>query len=110
MEKSDLKIISGKCQVQYLIPSFLWEVGEVLSHGNKKYAPQNWQWGEHRPLEYIGAALRHLLKYWAGEKLDAETGLSHLAHATASLMFIFWYDNGDALTNRVCQCPMCNKA
>ena len=106
----DLKITKGKNRLQALVPSFLWEIGLVQTHGDTKYSPLNWTGGKDHPEEYIGAIFRHFLKYSSGEKLDPETGLSHLAHIACSLSYLYWFDNGDVIPNRVCQCPVCNKA
>jgi len=35
--------------------------------------------------------LRHLTAWWAGEDLDPESGLHHLAHAACCLMFLLEY-------------------
>lgn len=107
-EHKDLKVLKGKNRLQALVPSFLWEVGLAQTHGDTKYAPLNWQGGKDHPEEYHGAILRHLLHYMAGEKYDPETGLHHMAHLTCSAMFLFWFDNGDAIPARTCHCPACN--
>ncbi len=106
-EHTDLKVLTGKVPLQCLVPGFLWEVALVMGHGNTKYAPDNWKGGFIHQLEYVGAALRHVFKYWSGESHDSETGLSHLAHAACSLMFLWWYDNRDALPNHSCVCTVC---
>lgn len=106
---TDLKIVGGKNHLQAMPPGFLWEIGAVMTHGDTKYAPENWKGGKDHPLEYIGAAFRHFLRYWAGEKRDPETGLHHLAHMVCSLMFLFWFDEGDSFPMRTCHCQHCNK-
>ncbi len=105
----DLKILGGKNQIQSLLPGFLWEVGQVMTHGNTKYSVDNWKGGAFHRMEYVGAAMRHLLKYWSGEKYDPETGLHHLAHMTCSLMFLWYFDEGDTLPSRMCRCEACIK-
>ena len=105
--KIDLKTLVGKCHVQSFVPGFLWEIGQVMSHGDTKYAPGNWQGGKEHPEEYIGALMRHVLRYWAGVKYDPETGLHHLAHAACSLMFLWFFDNGNIIPDRVCKCQVC---
>ncbi|RJR27671.1 hypothetical protein C4561_01840 [candidate division WWE3 bacterium] len=69
-----------------LIPSFvLFEEVEVWTHGANKYTKLSgqegsWNWEKGRPhSEYFAALCRHLFKYWAGEDIDPETGLNHLA-------------------------------
>jgi hypothetical protein len=106
---SDLKILTGKNRLQALQPAFLWEMGLAQTHGDTKYAPENWKDGKGHPEEYVGAILRHLLRYAAGEKLDPETGLHHMAHLALSAMFLHWFDNGDALPTRMCGCPVCTR-
>ena len=61
----------------------------VLMYGAKKYAPDNWKHVE--PKErYYSAALRHITAWREGERLDKESGLSHLAHAICCLLFLLW--------------------
>ena len=52
---------------------------------------RNWEkgmkWG--RP---VGALMRHMWAWWQGEDKDAETGLSHLAHAACCILFLLSYE------------------
>ena len=65
----------------------LWEIAEVLTFGATKYERENWRKGI--SFERLFSALqRHLLLWWEGADDDAETGLSHLAHAGCCLFFI----------------------
>lgn len=58
----------------------------VLAYGAKTYKENSWQ--KVRPgCRYIAAALRHINAYRAGEDLDKESGLPHLAHARCNLGF-----------------------
>ena len=77
------------------------EVIEVLMVGAKKYGTDNWQRVEDPEERYIDAAQRHLTSWIDGEIRDLETGLSHLAHATASLLFLLWFEqnNGTPMGN-----------
>lgn len=52
-------------------------------------AIDNWRKGGKAVIpRYIGAALRHILAYQTGERLDPESdGNPHLAHALTSLAF-----------------------
>lgn len=66
-------------------------VAKVLTFGAKKYSARNWEKG----IMYgrvFGAIMRHLWKWWHGESLDQETGLSHLDHAMCELMFLSAYE------------------
>jgi hypothetical protein len=108
---ANLKILTGKNRLQELVPSFLWEMGLVQTHGDTKYAPKNWQdAGTTNPDDYYGAIMRHLLRYFSGEKHDSETGLHHMAAIACSAMYMYWHDCGDAIDiTRKCICPYCNK-
>jgi hypothetical protein len=82
---------SGKPRAELLPPRALLAVSRVLALGAAKYGPDNW----HRctePRRYVGAALRHVLAYMAGEKTDAESGESHLAHAACCILFLLELD------------------
>ena len=75
-----------KIQVQLLSPRWLLGVGQVLSFGARKYKSFNWAKGIERS-RLLGACLRHVLAYMGGENDDAETGISHLYHASCCLLF-----------------------
>jgi hypothetical protein len=58
----------------------------VMGLGAKKYGgPFNWRSAKVRATVYIAAAKRHLAQWLDGESNDAESGVSHLAHARACL-------------------------
>lgn len=75
------------------------QIVDVLTHGAKKYAPDNWKnvvtQGERR---YFAACMRHLAAWRQGQSLDPESGLPHLAHAICSLFFELWNDNRQKAT------------
>ncbi len=64
------------------------EVVKVLTFGAKKYARDNWQVVPDGENRYLSAALRHLASHQAGERADAESGESHLAHAACCVLFL----------------------
>lgn len=64
------------------------EVARVLEYGDKKYEPGNWKLVDGWRWRYFGAAMRHLVAWFGGEKRDPESGLLHLAHAIVSILFI----------------------
>lgn len=64
------------------------QVVDVLTFGAKKYAPDNWRTVPEYRRRYYAAALRHMVAWWRGERVDAESGLPHLAHAACCLLFI----------------------
>lgn len=79
MEKPPLELLSGRV---------MEEVAQVLGHAAaNKYEKWNWQKGfEFSRL--ISSSLRHVYKFKRGEDNDDESGLSHLSHAIANLMFL----------------------
>lgn len=85
-----LKYDTGKPPLDLLSTVALLETAKVMDFGKRKYNAHNWRNG----LEWsrvLGAALRHLTAFNAGEDLDPETGLSHLAHASCCVMFLLEY-------------------
>lgn len=70
----------------------LGDVVSVLEYGARKYAEDNWQKVSNPRTRYFDAAMRHLLAWRGGERLDPESGLPHLAHAACSLLFLGWFD------------------
>jgi hypothetical protein len=69
----------------------LTEVSQVLTYGAKKYSRTNWK---HVDLErYQDAMLRHMQAHFSGEKLDKESGLSHLAHMASNLLIVMWHES-----------------
>ena len=68
------------------------EVVQVLEYGARKYAPDNWMKVPDAQDRYWDAAIRHMMAWKMGEKKDAESGKSHLAHAVCCLLYIMWFD------------------
>jgi hypothetical protein len=62
----------------------------VLMLGSKKYSDDNWKFVDNHERRYFNAAMRHLLAWKSGEKIDGETGITHLAHAVCCLLFLIW--------------------
>lgn len=63
-----------------LDPSALLTLAEVSGWGAQKYEAHNYLRGYAWSLSF-DACQRHLLAFWAGEELDPESGLPHVAHA-----------------------------
>lgn len=57
----------------------------VMGLGARKYQPYNWRSSKVRATVYLAAAKRHLAQWLDGSDNDAESGVSHLAHARACL-------------------------
>ena len=78
-----VKLDSGKNRLGLVFKGFsnaLWQVGEVGTFGANKYTDNGWQSVENGKYRYTDALLRHLFRYFNGEKIDDESGLPHLAH------------------------------
>lgn len=82
-----------KLPVELLPPMFLEGIAKVLQHGAKKYAPNNWMRGMKFSVPF-GGLLRHLLAWYRGERIDADSGLPHLFCAGCELLFLSWYTEG----------------
>lgn len=72
----------------------LLTIALVFEHGAAKYSRDNWKGGKFR--RYASACLRHIFARLTGARLDAESGLPHLAHAAACILFLLWYDDNGA--------------
>jgi hypothetical protein len=72
-------------------PEATWYEALVYGHGAEKYADRNWEngydWGKN-----ISALERHTQLFKAGEDLDDESALPHLAHARwhTGTLLAFW--------------------
>lgn len=78
-----------------LPPRALESVVDVLTYGARKYARDNWKFVENARSRYYNAAQRHLGAWRRGEKVDSESGFSHLAHAACSILFLLAFEVGD---------------
>ncbi len=70
----------------------LESVVRLLMFGAKKYKPNNWM--NVLPKErYYNALLRHLFLWFQGEKIDPDSGLSHLTAVICNAIFLWWHDD-----------------
>lgn len=67
-------------------------VVKALTGGAVERPDDNWRYVENGRARYYAASLRHMTKWWLGERLDPDTGLHHLAHAVCSLLFLIAID------------------
>lgn len=68
----------------------LVEVARVFTFGAHNYGDRNWEEG-FSWSRCIGSTLRHFVKWLLGEERDDESGLHHLAHSIANLLFLLEY-------------------
>jgi len=91
MSDEGVKFDDDKLPYELIAPELLVALSAVLKHGAAKYAPRNWEkgmsWGR-----VFGAMMRHMWAWWGGEKLDSESGMSHLWHAACCVMFLIAYE------------------
>jgi hypothetical protein len=106
VDMAGVKFDQGKARYDLLPPEFAEAVAVVLSMGATKYGDRNWELGMKwsRPFS---ALMRHMWAWWRGEKLDSESGLSHLHHAACNIAFLIAYEarnqieNDDRFANRL---------
>lgn len=86
------KYDGGKSMVGTMInvfPHALMAVGKCIEFGTHKYPnPNNWKMVEGADKRYQDSLMRHLIKHNAGQVLDEETNLLHLAHAAWNALAI----------------------
>lgn len=90
---------NGKPEEFALVPVFpRQEEARVYGHGAKKYEPNNWRRGY--PWSWsVSALYRHLTAFEAGESIDKESGLHHLAHAKFHLNTLMEFERLGLGTN-----------
>lgn len=77
------KLDSGKVRPSLIIEGMaraILAVSEVATFGAAKYTPGGWVLVPQGQERYADAGYRHLLKRAAGEQLDPDSKLDHLAH------------------------------
>jgi hypothetical protein len=66
----------------------LAEVGVAMMEGARKYGKHNYRIKGVRASVYFDALFRHMAKWWEGEDIDADSGLSHVTKAIATLFVL----------------------
>lgn len=78
---------AGKPPISLISRVAIEQEAMVMAYGVSKYGTHNWRGG----MDYsrlVDAALRHIFAFADGQDTDAETGISHLAHARCCLGFL----------------------
>jgi len=86
-----IKNDQGKLRVDLLSPDSLLGIARILGYGSTIYGDRNWELGLLYSRVYA-ATLRHILKFWGGENIDEDSGLSHLDHAACCIHFLQHYE------------------
>lgn len=87
-----LKHDSGKPRYSLLPLGTINKVIQVLEYGAKKYSENNWMKVPDSKHRYFDATMRHIDAWWKGETYDSESGLPHLAHAAACILFLLFLE------------------
>ena len=66
----------------------LMELGIAMLEGALKYGRHNYRNAGVRSSVYYDAAMRHLMRWWEGEDIDPDSGISHITKAIASLVVL----------------------
>lgn len=81
----------GKPPASLMLSRALLEVARVSDFGAKKYEPHNYRKGMKWSF-FIDATMRHLVKFSIGERIDTESGLSHLAHVAWNVLALLEFE------------------
>lgn len=82
-----IKFDQGKPPMSLLSTTALVEIAKVLEFGKNKYGKNNYKSGM-LWSRVLDAPLRHIFAFIDKEDNDPESGISHIAHACCSLMFL----------------------
>ncbi len=88
-----MKFDADKVQYDLIPPQALMALGDVLTYGAQKYAPNNWKNVDNPESRYYNALMRHLEAWRAGEGADPESGFPHLAHVLCNAVFLLEFYN-----------------
>jgi hypothetical protein len=81
------KAKAAKTPLHLLPPAALEKISWAMKEGADKYGAADWRRSGIDAAAYIGAMMRHLQAWAAGEDLDA-SGNHHLAHVAAGAMVV----------------------
>ncbi len=83
---------AGKPPLHLLPLDGLVLVAWVLAFGSEKYSPRGWEQaaaeGVFSWADCVRACLSHLSKLMAGQRIDPESGLPHVAHLACNALFL----------------------
>lgn len=84
---SKTKSSNGKPAFHLVPAKPIIETAKALEHGEGKHGARNY-YQTPDPMQYFRAAVGHLFAWKSGETTDTESGLNHLAHASASVLIL----------------------
>ena len=77
-----------KPPLSYIPRTVLYEVGNALFEGSRKYGAYNWRIAGVRASIYQDACGRHLDAWHEGQDIDPDSGIHHVSKAIAGLIVI----------------------
>lgn len=89
-ETPAIKFDSDKLRYDLIPVNAFGVLTQVYTFGAKKYNDRNWEKG----MSYgriFAATMRHCWLWFAGEDLDSESGLHHMAHAAFGCLALVEY-------------------
>ena len=89
------KLDSGKNMLGLVLGGFapaIAAVGKVGTYGANKYSPDGWKSVNGAKGRYMDALMRHLFAHLGGEKVDKESGLTHLSHAAWNVLALLTFE------------------
>lgn len=90
-ESEGQKYDQGKLMYDLIPMECMDELAKILTYGATKYGkPSRWETVPDMENRYFAALMRHLSRNRQGEKLDPESGYSHLSHALCNVVFLLW--------------------
>ncbi len=93
---------AGKMRHDLIAPWALNELAKVYTYGTQKYDDDNWWKGLRWKKDVFGCILRHVWKWFRGERFDDESGVHHLAHAAWNCFALMSYErHGLGIDDRV---------
>lgn len=104
MQNEATRLNQGKLRVGLVTPQYIEMTAEALTMGANKYGERNWMKGL-TVSSILDSLNRHLLEYEKGIDNDPESGLSHLSHIGANLMFLMHFTNDPKWDDRVKEKP-----
>lgn len=86
-----VKFDEGKPRVSLVVSKAWLEVAKVGTMGANKYGDHNFRKGM-KWSRLADAAFRHFILYISGERVDKESGYSHLAHIAWNILALLEYE------------------
>lgn len=83
---------AGKMRHDLIAPWALNELAKVYTYGCQKYDDDNWWKGLKWKKDVFGCILRHVWRWFRGERFDDESGVHHLAHAAWNCFTLMSYE------------------